>query len=246
MKLEELTSWLNEYLKIAEIEDQSINGLQVEAKNEVEKIGVAVDARIKVFERAKREKVDLIIVHHGLYWKEISPFIAGVMYERVKFLIENNISLYACHLPLDVHEEVGNNVQIIRSLGFKPVDVFDFPSWYCKANISFDELYERVKEKIITKYSTIAPLRLKFYEKVRRLIVGSGGSTHLIFKAKEGDTMLSGEFLHYGKIYAEEKRINVIAAGHYATETFGVLALGRKIEDKFGIPFVFLNEPTGL
>jgi len=244
MDLYEVVSWLNEYLKLGDFpDDQSVNGLQVEGRKEVSKIAAATDACLEVFEKAKEEGADLILVHHGLYWRNVSPLITSYMVSRVRVLLNNRISLYAAHLPLDAHPEVGNNVQILRTLGFKPEKwPHDKTSYFSTVNISFDDLVHGIGEKIAEPN-----LVLQFgTEEVKRLIVGSGGSTHLVYSAEPGDTVLVGEFSHYGYHYVKEKEISVIAAGHYATETFGVKALAKKLEEKFGIPWVFIDSPTGL
>ena len=243
MKLGEIVNWLNSYLGIADFpQDQSINGLQVEACNEVKRIGVAVDACLEVFEKAERERIDLLIVHHGLYWRAISPCITKAMISRVKHLLNKKISLYAAHLPLDAHEEVGNNVQIIRTLGFEPLGKIDEIAWFCKLQINFQELIDIVSEKIAEP-----KMILNFGpEKIEKLVVASGGGTHHIFELEGGETLLTGEFNHYGFHYAKELGINVIVCGHYATEVFGVKALGRKIKEEFGIKCFFIDVPTNL
>jgi len=248
MRLEELVTWLNTYLHVSDFpQDQSINGLQVEAGKEVERIAFAVDASLETFRKAKKAEADLLVVHHGLYWKNIPPIIAGVMYRRVKLLLTYHISLYACHLPLDAHEEVGNNVEIIRALGFKPEEKIDEVAWCTYAGIGLKELVRRIRKKIVEPYKTQNLCVFNFgMDEVERLVVGSGGGTHHIFALAEGDTFLTGEFSHYGVVYAKESGVNVIVAGHYATETFGVRALARRVEEEFGIPCIFINAPTGV
>ncbi len=238
-----LASWITNYLKSGDFpEDTSINGLQVHASDEVGTVGLAVDASMETFQKMKTHECNFAVVHHGMYWKGVEPLIVGPTSNRVRFLLENKISLYASHLPLDAHPQVGNNVEIIKALGFRPKKQVDRFRWVCHPRKTIDEILLRVNEKIG------APIRqLKFGdESVDTLTVSSGGSTNAIFTAPEGSTVLIGELAHYGYHFAKERRINVIAAGHYATEKFGVIALGRVLEKKFKLPSIFVDVPTNI
>ncbi|MEZ4548218.1 MAG: Nif3-like dinuclear metal center hexameric protein [Thermodesulfobacteriota bacterium] len=115
--IKEITRFLDDYLRTGDIDDTSWNGLQLEGKEEVGKVAFAVDAGVETFEKAVDEKADMLIVHHGLFWTNRNPSISGWMLDRVKILFENGISLYCSHLPLDRHEEVGHNAQILSSSG---------------------------------------------------------------------------------------------------------------------------------
>ena len=235
---------MNEFLKISDFpEDKCLNGLQVHASDlELEKIALAVDASIDGFDKAKKQGCDMVIVHHGMYWKGVDPLITGPTLKRVRFLLDKNMSLYAAHLPLDAHRTIGNQVEIIKKLGFKPHKVMDKVRWTCRPNKGLEDIVSRVTEKIG------APLQvLKFGDdEVKELVVSSGGSADAVFTAPEGSTILLGEFQHYGYHYAKERQLNIIEAGHYATERFGLIGLGRVIEDKFKIPTVFVDVPTNM
>ncbi|MBR9681659.1 MAG: Nif3-like dinuclear metal center hexameric protein [Candidatus Altiarchaeota archaeon] len=239
----ELSSWMNTYLKVSDFsEDASMNGLQVHSSDEVNKVALAVDAGLDIFQRAKKYECDMVIAHHGMYWKGIEPLIVGPTTDRVRFLLDNKISLYASHLPLDAHSNVGNNVEIIRALGFRPKKLFDKVSWICHPKKSLEELIVKVNEKIGTSIH-----ELKFGDEfVNDLVVSSGGGTASVFTAPEGSTVLLGELSHYGYHYAQERHLNVIAAGHYATEKFGVIALGKLLEKKFKKSTVFIDVPTNI
>ena len=238
-----LTSLLNTYLKIGDFpNDTSINGLQVHALDSVNRVALAVDASMDVFQRVKKQECDMVLVHHGMYWKGVDPLIVGPTSRRVRFLLENKINLYAAHLPLDAHPHVGNNVEIIRALGFQPKKLVDGIRWQCHPKKSIDDVIQRVNEKIGSPIH-----QLKFGEEfVDNLIVSSGGSTDVVFTAPEGSTVLIGELSHYGYHYAKERRLNVIAAGHYATERFGVIALGKMLDKKFKTSSIFIDVPTNI
>ena len=115
MKKEELISYMNEYLRVSEFDDASKNGLQVDtSKKEINKIGYSVDASTYVFEKAKKEGVDLILCHHGIFWGQ-EEVLTDIVYKRIATLIKNDIALYASHLPLDAHKEVGNNSGLLQA-----------------------------------------------------------------------------------------------------------------------------------
>jgi len=113
MQRTELVAYLDEYLRVGEINDRSLNGLQIEGAEEISHVAFAVDARLAAFEEAGRWGAELVIVHHGLFWDKVKPLV-GIRYRRVRSLVQNGIALYAAHLPLDVHPEVGNNAQLAR------------------------------------------------------------------------------------------------------------------------------------
>lgn len=239
MELGELVSWLNDFLRIGEFpDDQSINGLQVEAGREVDSVAAAVDACQEVF---RQTKADFLLAHHGLYWKGVSPVVANEMASRVQTLLKRGTSLYAAHLPLDAHPEVGNNAQLLRAMGLEPEQVEGI-LWKAELGGSLAELKELAADKVAEPRVT-----LEFGpDEVDTVHACSGGGTNEIFKLPPGATYLTGEFSHYGYHYAREKGINVLALGHYATETFGVRALADKLSGEFGLKTTFVDVPTGL
>jgi len=250
MELKKLNKFLDEYLKISEIEDVSVNGLQVEGKKKVNKICFAVDASVETFKSAKEENADMLFVHHGMIWNGLKS-ITGINYGRLKFLIENNISLYAAHLPLDKHEEVGNNIQFLKIFGInKGIEEF---GTYHGIKIGYAGRFEKEKKlsdfvsEIEKELNTKCKI-LKFgKEKIKSIGVVSGGAASLIDEAIENvDCFVTGEPSHQVYHIAKEGKINVIFAGHYATETLGVKAMAALISKKFGIETKFIDCQTGL
>ncbi len=236
--LHRIVGWLNDYLDIGKFpEDQALNGLQVESGDEVGSVAVAVDACNPVFREAE---ADLLIVHHGLYWRGVSPAIKMEMLSRVKTLLKKKMSLYACHLPLDAHPEVGNNVQLISALSLKPEPAPGLV-WRARFDGSFDMLLKK-----LTRLSD--PLLVLGFgpEDVNEIYVCAGAGTSEIHSLRPGSTFITGEFSHYGYHYARERGINVVAMGHYFTESFGVKALGKKLAGLFNIPVRFIDFPTGM
>jgi len=119
VKRDELVSFLDTFLNIKNIQDDSYNGLQVEGKDDIKKVICAVDAGLEIFEKAVEQNADMVIVHHGMFWNGLNPCITSWKKKRVEILLNHGISLYAAHLPLDMHPDVGNNAQLLTLLGFE-------------------------------------------------------------------------------------------------------------------------------
>jgi dinuclear metal center YbgI/SA1388 family protein len=250
VRLKKLVSFLDHELALSEFpKDESINGLQVEGRAAVEKIGVAVDGCEYVFEKAAQKGVDFLLVHHGLIWGGIRA-IRGVLMKRIKTLMDSGISLYACHLPLDWHPKYGNNAQILKLLTVRRMGEFGeyhgkrIGYWGKTAKaLSLDEFRGRVDSAFNTKSSAI-----DFGRRVRNVAVVSGGGWSAIHDAEKYgiDTFLTGEPSHSAYTLAEEMKINLIFSGHYATETVGVKAVGDMIGKRLGLRVEFIDHPTGL
>ena len=153
-KLKEVVDFLDNELGIKDVEDRSNNGLQVSGNKEVKRIAFAVDACLEVFEKAK--EFDMIIVHHGISWDDSLKYLTGINYLRVKFLIDNNISLYAAHLPLDKHKVYGNNAQFCKIFGFSNVKEFgDYNGqvigFLGEKKISLKDFVNEINKKILVK-----------------------------------------------------------------------------------------------
>jgi len=247
MNAQEIVQFLDDYLNIHTIEDESNNGLQVESPEEIEKIGFSVDACIDVFRRAHTEGCQLIVVHHGLIWGGIK-YMRGDVYKRVKFLMNSNIGLYACHLPLDIHKKVGNNTQMAHLLGlnitgeFGPYKNINL-GLLCQADLPLNELTSKI-QKTLGDY-TLFQFGGDHCKKVG--IVTGSGTVALKSAVEQGcDTFITGEPKHASYHTAKENNLNVIFAGHYRTETLGIRALMEKVKEQFAIDTVFIDVPTGL
>ncbi len=251
MRLDEVVQFLDEFLGVREWDDKSKNGLQVEGREEVRKVVFAVDACMDVFVEAKRRKADLVVVHHGLIWGGIE-YVTGVVRRRLKFLLENEISLYAAHLPLDAHPRIGNNVQLLRLMDVEPEGEFGVYrgrpiGFYGRLErpVGLGELVEKLKglngRLIVLDFGS---------ESVRSVGAVSGrGAFALVEAADLGlDLFVTGEAEHEAYHLSKELGINVVFAGHYSTETLGVKALmnilGEEFEGELEVEFV--DVPTGL
>ncbi|MGD8998610.1 MAG: Nif3-like dinuclear metal center hexameric protein [Anaerolineae bacterium] len=251
MKRDELVDYLDAYLRVGEIDDTSLNGLQVEGPAEVKRAAFAVDACLASFEQAVAEGVQLLVVHHGLFWSEPQRLV-GPHFERVRTLIEGRCALYAVHLPLDAHPEVGNNAEMARLLRLGDVGPF---GTYHGLDIGVAGVLEPPLDlpaligRLIDAVGT-PPVRVLDHgpDEVRTVGCVSGDAASMMDQAAaEGlDAYITGETSHVFFHQASERGLNVLFAGHYATETLGVRALARHLEERFALETVFLNIPTGV
>lgn len=246
-----LIDYLDEYLRIREIEDKSRNGLQIEGPDEVRMVAFAVDGCQASFVRAVAEGAQLLIVHHGLFWSD--PLcLVGPHFRRVKTLIEGDCGLYAAHLPLDAHPEVGNNAQMARLLGLEERKPF---GEYHGLEIGFAGRLDRPLD-ISTLIGRLVealgrpPIRVLDYgpEEIERVGCVSGGAASMVDQVAEAglDAYITGETSHTFFHQVVERQLNVFFAGHYATETLGVKALARHLEGQFNLDTVFFDIPTGM
>ena len=251
MKLKELTELLNNEIGIEEFEgiDISLNGLQVGDKElDVKKIAFAVDACQATIEKAVKASSDLLVVHHGLFWgKPLS--ITDSHFKRVKTLLDNNLGLYACHLPLDASDTYGNNISIAKTLKLKDIQKF---GWYHSKQIGFSgRLAEALTPKEIINKLGINYERTRVLpfgkDKIEKVGIISGGAPYEVNEAlKDGlDAYITGECAHEVYHTCEEGKINMICLGHYSSETFGVKAVKAFLEAK-GFATVFVDVPTNL
>ena len=250
MNLNEAVGCLDGLLNIPLAGDypNALNGLQVENSGGVSKIGAAVDACEAVIGEAAAAGVDLLLVHHGLFWGGLSP-LTGAACRKTRKLFEADMAVYSAHLPLDAHPRLGNNVLLAEALGLENGEPFfqDFGGpigWKFKAEINREVLCDRI-EKAVGGPVRLAPGGPVVARRIGVVTGGAGGE--VARAAKEGmDTFITGEGPHWSFTAAEELGVNLFYAGHYATETFGVKALAEELSKKFGVPWQFIAHPTGL
>jgi dinuclear metal center YbgI/SA1388 family protein len=248
--LSEIVRYSDTYLRTADVEDypNALNGLQIENSGNVTKIGAAVDVSSATLKRAAEQKIDLLLVHHGMFWPGLQP-VVGPFRRQLRFAIENDIALYAAHLPLDLHPEIGNNVELARSLGFEESEPFlelkgQLIGRKIKASLHRDELITRLEKSLGSGVQCVGVGPDKI-DAIGIVTGGAGGEIH--GAAREGvDTFITGEAPHWAAVAAEDLGLNLLIGGHYATETFGVKALAAHLSDKFKIPWEFIDHPTGL
>ncbi len=251
MNRADLVTYLDDYLHIDDIADYGPQGLQVETANkDVKRIALAVDVSPAVIETAVSWQADMLLVHHGILWRQVER-IAGPLGARVQQLMAHGINLYAAHLPLDAHPEVGNNAVLAKQFGITE------PEWWCSptnvpigvigdvpAQPALADLVSQVSSQLQTK----ARLLAHGPAQVKRLAILSGFGADKVADVKKlgADTYLTGETSHANFWAASDFGINVIFAGHYATETVGVQALGAHLAEKFGVEVQFFDFPTAM
>lgn len=250
MHRDDLVRWLNETLAIDHFDDRSLNGLQVEGRDVVTKVALAVDATLAAFEQAADMGADMLITHHGLFWG--TPLaIRGTHRARVSYLLRHEISLYTAHLPLDAHREFGNNWGLARILGLDDLENFisyrgqsigvkgRFPNPISLRDLA-DTIERELGEAVLVHAG--GPLL------VSTLGICSGAAANEVITAAEAglDAFLTGEPSHAMFPEAFERSINALFAGHYMTETVGVNLLANELRERFGLATEFVLLPTGL
>lgn len=241
--LSEITGFLDKELRITEIEDTSLNGLQVEGKGEISKIGFAVDGSYETLLSAKEAGCDMLITHHGMFWGKPEA-ISGVIYQKLKVLIENQISLYAAHLPIDIHPDVGNNAQLSKIiLGSCGRQIGDY-GYITEIEIELSEVIRRIENRLRTKCKVYSCGK----ENLKKVALSSGGGASMLSLAiKEGaDLFITGEPRLSSYHLAKESGTNLIFCGHYATETVGIKALMDEIQKRFDVDCLFLDLPVDI
>jgi dinuclear metal center YbgI/SA1388 family protein len=253
--LRDVVAALDTELRTADIPDYgpAMNGLQVGNRGSVRRVAVAVDASRAAITEAAILGANLLIVHHGLFWGGAQP-ITGVAYEKYRTLLGSDIAVYATHLPLDCHPTLGNNVRLAQALGLEPSGGFArFKTIDIGVTGSADEstaqLVARVQAFAARYGGSVRTSHDPHGRTTRRwaLCTGGGASTETLREAREKgvDTLIVGEGPHHTTVEALEHDLCVIYAGHYATETLGVQAVGSFLAERFGLPWSFLHLPTG-
>lgn len=250
--LNEVIEYLDEYLDIDEIPDADValNGLQVENSGTVGGFVTAVDASQQTIDRvvAECDRGTMLVVHHGVFWDGHQP-MTDRRYRRVKALLDHDIALYSAHIPLDAHASVGNNAVLARMLGILdpvPFDLYRGMPFGAAGHLimSRDALAARLTELLGGRVHLI-PGGPETTTRVGIMTGGAGGSIKAAAEAGL-DTFISGEGAHHTTFDALELGVNVLYAGHYATETVGVKALGEHLAEHFGLRVVFHDHPTGM
>ena len=248
--LSQIVSYTDRFLRIRDVGDwdNALNGLQIENSGRVTRVGAAVDVSTRVLTEAQKRGVDLLIVHHGLFWPGLQP-IQGALRRQLRVAFENDVALYSAHLPLDIHLKVGNNAQLVAALGLKSAQPFleekgQPVGLKVSASLPRDELVLKLQKALN------GPIKVFGFgpKKTRAVAVVTGGAGSEIYRvADEGiDTFITGEAPHWAAVAAEEVGMNLMLGGHYATEVFAVKALAAHLSNRFGIPWEFIDCPTGL
>jgi len=243
--LDEIVSYCNERTRSQEIADfpGALNGLQFSNNGQISKIGAAVDAGLVPFKKAIDARIDLLVVHHGMFWNAPERII-GSEFEKIRTLIEGNLAVYSCHLPLDAHPEIGNSACLAKKIeapasgSFLPYEGTDI-GLVCDWGKSRDELKTALENEFSNgvasiEYGSSAPGKIC-------IVTGSGNSVVDQIESTGSDTLITGELKQHFYNVAQERGLNLYACGHYATETFGVDALAKEVSSKFNLPYEFIS-----
>lgn len=246
--LNTLVEEADRYLGSAKIQDYCPNGLQVEGRPQVMRIVSGVTASQALLDAAVEAKADLVLVHHGYFWKGENPCVVGMKQRRLKTLLRHDISLLAYHLPLDVHAEVGNNMQLARQLELTvegPLDPADSRVVGLIGSLP-EPMHPRDFARRVQEVLGREPLLIEGSEKIRRVGWCTGGGQGYIDRAIAAgvDLYISGEASEQTFHSARENDISFIAAGHHATERYGVQALGDYLARRFALEHVFIDCPN--
>ena len=256
----EILAELDRLLEPGRFHDYCVNGLQVPGPAHVQKIATGVSAHAELFELAAGESADLLIVHHGLFWGSGVAAIDAALARRLRILFDADIALAAYHLPLDAHPKLGNNALLARALGAGDLTPFalhhgqpigfiaslpgdgDSPGDGGGDGVAAQELFARV-QAITARQPLVfdaGPARVH-----RLAIVSGAGADYTADAASAGaDALLTGEPSERSMAQARESGVHLIAAGHHATETFGVRRLGEHLAERFQLRHVFLDVPN--
>ncbi|MDR1366828.1 MAG: Nif3-like dinuclear metal center hexameric protein [Puniceicoccales bacterium] len=241
--LSDIVKYCDARLNIGAIEDAegACNGLQFQNSGKISKIAAAVDVSLETIEKVIAIDANLLIVHHGLFWGKTMPITENI-YEKYKLLVGHDIAVYSCHLPLDAHMDIGNNICMAKLFGLTNVtQVFEYHG--VKIGVMGDKLIQRSQLKALLATTFSHVIAMEFGpENIEKIGIISGGSGSLIVQAKNYgvDAVIVGECQQYHYNVVRENNINAYICGHYATETFGVEALGKEVAQKFSLSFEFI------
>ena len=243
MELKALVDYTRQLLQVERYADYCPNGLQLEGGASVKKIVSGVTASMALLESAKNAGADAILVHHGYFWKNEDATIVGLKRNRIKFLLENNISLLAYHLPLDAHPELGNNAQLAKKLGL------EVQSWQGNQGLvglgilpsapSLKDFSKHIENKLQRTPLVIGDMN----KSIKNVAWCTGGAQGYMQDAIDlgVDVFISGEVSEQTYHLAKESGVAYIAAGHHATERYGVQALGEHLAQHFGIKHEYIE-----
>jgi dinuclear metal center YbgI/SA1388 family protein len=247
---DELAAFLADYLQVDRCRDLAPNGLQVPGRERVEHLVAGVSASLQLFRRAAADGAHAVLVHHGLFWERQPRSIDGVMKARLAALFDADLSLYAYHIPLDRHREVGNNVQLVRRLGLelsdRPFGRYD-GDWIGAVGESAEGLeLTALASRLAALTGGAAVVHAHGPERVRTVGVVSGGAAGSLAEAIAAglDVFVTGEVAEPTQAIARESGANFVAIGHYNSEKFGVLALGDLLAQRFGLRVEFVDVPN--
>jgi len=243
--MDKIVGYLDKQLLVDRFKDYSPNGLQVEGKKEVNKVATGVTASLSVVSQAIESDADLLLVHHGYFWKGEDERITGMKHKRLKLLLAHDLNLLAYHLPLDAHPEYGNNAQLAKKLGIVQSGLLSGDADL----VGVGEFNKSMPEKEVVQLLHSVLLRKPLHigggcSHIKKVAWCTGGAQNYFkYAIDEGvDAYISGEVSEQNFHLAKESGVHYFAAGHHATERYGVQALGDLLSDQFNLEHVFIDE----
>lgn len=242
----ELERILNQKLNVQAINDYAPNGLQIEGKGEIKKIITGVTASQALIEIAVEKQADALLVHHGYFWKSENPCIRGMKGKRIKALLTNEINLYGYHLPLDIHPELGNNAKLAELLGIENLQPLEnsansIPMFgNMKQAITAAEFADKIEQLLQRKPLICIENGPHFIQTIG--ICTGGGQGYVDLAAAQGlDAFITGEVSEQTIHSAREQGLHFFAAGHHATERYGIKALGEWLAENYDLDVEFVD-----
>lgn len=243
VKLNELIHYTQELMQVERFKDYCPNGLQVEGKNEIKKIVTGVTASMALLEAAKQVNADLILVHHGYFWRNEDARVVGIKRNRLAFLLRHDLNLMAYHLPLDAHPEFGNNVLLGRALGIMPSGFAGESNIIAYGNLveptTLQVFAERL-ENVLQRTPLVIGDRGKLVKKIAWCTGAAQGYMDAVIELGV-DVYISGEISEQTTHQSIESGVSYISAGHHVTERYGIQALGQHLAEKFAIVHEFID-----
>lgn len=238
-----LENYLAEFLQVNDFRDYCPNGLQVEGRGEINRIVTGVTASAALIEAAVADGADALIVHHGYFWRGEDARITGMRRRRLGLLFQHNLNLFAYHLPLDAHSEVGNNATLARQLGLEIATRFGDQNVATLGTVASGSTVASFARTITEKLGRPPMVIGDAARPLRRIAWCTGGAQGMFEQAiaLNVDAYLSGEISEQTVHLARESGVAYIAAGHHATERYGVQALGEHLAQRFGVQHRFIE-----
>jgi dinuclear metal center YbgI/SA1388 family protein len=240
MEINDLSNYLNGLLQPERFSDYCPNGLQVEGRREINKIVTGVTASMELLQAALQANADAVLVHHGYFWRNEALPITGIKKQRIQFLLQHDINLFAYHLPLDMHAELGNNVMLAKKFDLK------ITKW-----VEMLALAEPNKPQTLQTFANLIEAKLNrkplvigdLSKQIKRIALCTGAAQGYIEQAlaENVDVYVSGEISEQTVHVARESGMSYISAGHHATERYGIQALGEHLAQKFGLQHQFID-----
>ena len=243
MKIDALNNYLNTLLQPERFSDYCPNGLQVEGKQEINKIVTGVTASMALLQAARRANADAILVHHGYFWRGEALPITGIKKHRIQFLLQHDINLFAYHLPLDAHSKLGNNVMLAKKLDLTMTGRAGEKEMLLLAELKSPQPLQSLVNLIETKLNRKPQVIGDMNKPIKKIALCTGAAQGYIEQAAAAgvDAYISGEISEQTVHVAIESGVSYISAGHHATERYGIQALGEHLAQKFDLQHEFID-----